>query len=221
MNLAINMTGPTEALIIDLATAEFLDDHGAPKLIKPNPGTCGTLGYIAPELENPEASDDGEYGVEVDMFSLGVVALDMFKLLDAGMEWSSNPNPFRSPGRLTEITKYKAAVTHLYRKGNETSLDGLVARMLLRGPDARIQAFGALLHHAIADVPHQERQSLSMRHRLPENCSGKSMLFGLYLPVGFGHFEPRQALFRFAVFLARDFNLLQDLNNLLPIDRSL
>ena len=173
MNLAIDMTGLTKALIIDLATAEFLDDHGASKRIKPNPGTRGTLGYIAPELETREASDEGEYGVEVDMFSLGVVALEMFKLLDAGMEWSSKPNPFRSPGRLTEIAKYKAAVTHLYRKGNETSLDDLVARMLLWGPDARIPAFGALLHHAIADVSRQERQGLSMRHRLPENFSGE------------------------------------------------
>ncbi|KAK5011818.1 hypothetical protein LTR28_012289 [Elasticomyces elasticus] len=86
-NLGIVSLDPRTAVILDLGQALCVREdplHALPAV----PGTCGTVGYLAPELETVP----GSYGQPVDVWALACVGLELFS---GGLPWKRRYNPWR------------------------------------------------------------------------------------------------------------------------------
>lgn len=84
-NIGYKSLDPPFAVIVDLDHTAFLGYYD-PSGIKPVPGTRGTIGYLAPEME----ASSGSYSCAVDVFSLGCVGLELFW---NDYHWKRNFNP--------------------------------------------------------------------------------------------------------------------------------
>ncbi|KAM3413566.1 hypothetical protein BST61_g11436 [Cercospora zeina] len=158
-NLAYQLTQPPRAVIIDLQTIRFLSDYKN-MVIPPQPGSCGTVGYLAPEMENAAYDEDlGGYGTPVDMWALGTVCLQIFPgLLDQSKHWKTQPNPFREPVNSAEVFRCKGAMAALCRQPiRSPELSQLVGFMLIINPEARFSAKRALDSPVFDCVPRQWR----------------------------------------------------------------
>lgn len=143
-NITIVSFDPPHAVIIDLEQAIRVVSAPVPR-----PGSCGTVGYLAPEMENVRYTDKGHYTEAVDIWSLGAVALDMFT---SGNPWRGlKPNPFKEPENLSEI---QTCTRKLPTKENSRrdSLDHLMLHMLEYHATSRITVTEALNHPALSTL---------------------------------------------------------------------
>ncbi|KAJ9624463.1 hypothetical protein H2203_005198 [Taxawa tesnikishii (nom. ined.)] len=118
-NIGIVSIDPPKAVIIDLGQARFL---GSQSGFPPRPGTCGTIGYLAPELENTDYSEDKLYGKPIDVWALGCVAYQMFL---GPHPWREKKNQWREPVNEEGIAIYERAYRSL-----ETSVAGSIESLL-------------------------------------------------------------------------------------------
>lgn len=101
-------------------------------------GTCGSLGYLAPEIYAGEP-----YGRAVDLFSFGVL---MFRILSAEKPWPS------APSRATKEATMQLQYHIDQRQWVLVSQQGRdLVRQLLTYEENRISAHDALRHDWLAD----------------------------------------------------------------------
>ncbi|KAF2241302.1 hypothetical protein BU26DRAFT_511422 [Trematosphaeria pertusa] len=112
------------------------------------PGSCGTVGYLAPEMEQRD------YDELVDVWSLGVVGIQLFHQTHP---WALPANPFRKDfeGKyLHEFRRRYDFWAAKLRNAHTTSIQHLLTQMLRLGvkmdkdpnPGQRISADEALRH---------------------------------------------------------------------------
>lgn len=126
---------------------------------EPKPGTCGTIGYLAPELENATYSPWKTYGAAVDMWSVGCIGLELFRSeLPLELERTyRHENPFRArdneredvrAGRERACKQIQEGVQKL--RGNPWyTLENLLGGLLDLSPAERLTAIQALGHRSI------------------------------------------------------------------------
>nr|POF02187.1 calcium/calmodulin-dependent protein kinase type 1 [Quercus suber] len=143
-----NEDGP-RAVIIDLGQAIVFQANQH----HPRPRHCGTIGFLAPELENDEFA--ATYNQKVDIWSMGAVAVFLF-MNDISERWTVVPWPTThnmflhdSKGEphpmLTVFRDFRAKLSQAPRD----SLDNLVYHMLAHFPRDRLDINGVLAHPAL------------------------------------------------------------------------
>lgn len=129
--------------------------------LEPNPGTCGTVGYLAPELESLSYSRSGTYDTAVDIWSLGVIGIGLFR---NDLPWTfdftyNHRNPFRvrtdetaeaRSGRMKRCDEIALGVNKL-KAQHWSSIENLLGKMLQFDPADRISAHDALQHRALEE----------------------------------------------------------------------
>ncbi|KXT06933.1 hypothetical protein AC578_7335 [Pseudocercospora eumusae] len=157
-------SNPFRIVLLDLAQA--VNTRTSPDACTPRPGSCGTIGYLAPELENAVFCPSPavpRYNAKVDIFALGVIAFDLlcqppFNHQQQQLKWVRNPNPFMDEhGR--ECQKFKSAIQQL-RKSEQDSKEFLISQMLEPDPTARLDVDGALRHPFLEPVVREQRMKL-------------------------------------------------------------
>ncbi|KAK4982447.1 serine/threonine protein kinase, CMGC, dual-specificity [Elasticomyces elasticus] len=138
-NIAIVSLKPPHAILIDFGQATINKAPGYPA----KAGVCGTIGFLAPELENPLYA--ASYGQKVDVWSMGAVGVYM---LDLGrIPWSTTHNMF-VPDRNAKdpsLSVFRDYLEILGKKPSD-SLDGLLYQMLQERPEFRVDIHRALSH---------------------------------------------------------------------------
>ncbi len=118
--------------------------------LTPSPAHCGTIGYLAPELENPQYA--ASYGQPIDIWSIGAVG---YYLFDGGgrIPWSTKRNMFlpERDGNLSAIHVFESHHATL-RERPAGSLDALIASMLETDLRRRPTAKELLEHAALRNV---------------------------------------------------------------------
>ena len=149
LNLGIRSLEPPSAVVLDLGSTVRFPEPG----ITPSPGTEGTVGYIAPEMENITRT----YGPKVDIWGLGCVGLQVLveRFRTPALPWckplsGQRFNPWRTPATFTrghissEDALYEMRSTHrdvlrsLATSGSET--EEILLRMLAEAPHYRPSA---------------------------------------------------------------------------------
>lgn len=150
-NLAIDMsTNPPHAVIIDFGSA-FVDTGDEGRRFAechPRPVHCGTVGYLAPELECADYNFNSEvYTAKVDVFSLGVVATQILptSVIPKRLSWRPDPNPFKHPICPAQVAKMEQYVM-LCKNQAKDSLANLIGQMLQVDHRKRISSAQALQH---------------------------------------------------------------------------
>ncbi|QIW94595.1 hypothetical protein AMS68_000113 [Peltaster fructicola] len=166
-NLVVVLSNPPRAAIIDFGQAIFQDDEKRGGIV-PTPGRGGTIGYLAPEQENPTYSSDGLFGCPIDVFALGLVGIDIFSDPNRPI-WpmkARNPNPFREPLNRSHIAEFDGVLRYLaaYAPG---SFFHLLGRMLDKSPATRIKTGEILVHPAVRE----HVQAQYVRREAEENSS--------------------------------------------------
>ncbi|KAK4551456.1 hypothetical protein LTR86_011163 [Recurvomyces mirabilis] len=147
---------PANLGIVELGEAPMaviIDQGGAcrqkPEGCIPQIKACGTVGYLAPELESDVVVPC--YGVEVDIWSLGVVAYYLF--VEGRLPWSLRYNMF-VPSR-----NARDPSLHLFREARadllsqpKSSLESLIGDMLEEDPRERPDIQRVLAHAALRHV---------------------------------------------------------------------
>ncbi|KAF2487470.1 kinase-like domain-containing protein [Neohortaea acidophila] len=132
------------AIIMDegQAICQTSDGH------KPRVGHCGTVGYLAPELENGAFAST--YGKEVDIWSMGVVA---YFLLVGKITWSCEYNMFvpERDAQGPSLWKFREARARLMCRP-EDSVEHLIGGMMEEDPRRRLSMPEILAHPALRDV---------------------------------------------------------------------
>ncbi|KAK3669755.1 hypothetical protein LTR78_010383 [Recurvomyces mirabilis] len=145
-NLGIVELGENpRAVIIDQGGACRQKSKGHVPKIK----VCGTVGYLAPELESDAIVPC--YGMEVDIWSLGVVAYYLF--VESCLPWSLDYNMFVPSRNALEPS------LHLFRQARSEllsqpmlSLERLIGDMLTEDPRKRPGIQDVLAHAALRHV---------------------------------------------------------------------
>ncbi|KAK4983228.1 Serine/threonine protein kinase [Elasticomyces elasticus] len=146
-NLGIVSLDPPTAVVLDLGQALCVHEdplHGLPAV----PGTCGTIGYLAPELETVP----GSYGQPVDVWALACVGLELFS---GGLPWKRRFNPWRrveADDRGFEKQQAVAAFDNCHRRlaaAAGDSLEALLASMLELSAEKRVSLSSAVTHNAL------------------------------------------------------------------------
>ncbi|TKA52889.1 hypothetical protein B0A49_12803 [Cryomyces minteri] len=153
-NLGVVSHDPPQAVMLDLERAVRLPSHD--HQIPTQPGTCGTIGYLAPEMER------SSYSKPVDIWSLGCVA---HEILLGALPWKRAWNPWRdwpaNPDLNTEVfTRLKTDARRVHHNhwqqlaaSPSHTLPNLLSRMLDSVPEARCTADQALGHHVMSALP--------------------------------------------------------------------
>ena len=139
---------------------------------RPKPGSCGTIGYLAPELENATYSPWKTYGAAVDMWSVGCIGLELFRA-ELPLELERiyrHENPFRArenePEKLrvdreSACGKIQEDVQKL--RGNPSyTLENLLGGLLDLSPAERLTAIQALGHQSIDESLTRYREITSL-----------------------------------------------------------
>lgn len=145
-NLGIVELGETPmAVIIDEGCACRRKRAGC----EPRIGTCGTIGYLAPELENAAVAPC--YDAKVDIWSLGAAAYFIF--MGRGIPWSLRFNMFVPSLNILDPTLHvfreERAGLLLYPK---VTLQNLIGTMLEEDPRKRPDIQSILAHPALRGV---------------------------------------------------------------------
>ncbi|KAL9024509.1 MAG: hypothetical protein Q9196_006465, partial [Gyalolechia fulgens] len=140
-NIYVVSLAPPRAVLGDFGAAIQTCNTG----LTPQPGSCGTIGWLAPELENPTFA--AKYNQAVDVWSMGAVGYFLF--IRGPLPWFSRRgyNIFRymnDPARET----YRLKMNDLAAKRPE-SLEGLLYQMMRAYPDQRTSLRGALASPAL------------------------------------------------------------------------
>lgn len=145
-NLGIVELGQTpKAVIIDLGQACRQRKEG----LQPKPKTVGTIGYLAPELENSHFAPT--YDAKIDVWSLGAVAYYLFVL--GRIPWNLTRNMFLQPpphGDTTLVVFREIRKTLL--SGPPSSIESLIGNMLAEYPQERPSIREVLGHPALRNV---------------------------------------------------------------------
>ncbi|KAK4570555.1 Phosphorylase b kinase gamma catalytic chain, skeletal muscle/heart isoform [Recurvomyces mirabilis] len=119
---------------------------------KAKPKTCGTIGYLAPELENDNFAPS--YGKEIDIWSMGAVGY--FTLLAGKLPWGCEHNMFRRSDHLPNPDLETFRETHITLLDRSTdSIELLLGLMLVENPRRRINISSILEHPSVQDC-HRE-----------------------------------------------------------------
>lgn len=133
------------ATIMDEGQAIRASRTGHPPVV----GHCGTIGYLAPELENNSYS--ANYGKEIDIWSMGAVAVFVF--LHGRIPWSRQYNMF-VPEReakdrtLSVFKEFRASLL----KQPEHDLSWLIGSMLEESPRNRPTLSKILSHPSLREA---------------------------------------------------------------------
>lgn len=121
------------------------------RTLKPRPAHCGTIGYLAPELENDSVAPS--YDKKVDVWSMGAVAYFLF--VAGRIPWSRKLNMF-----LPELEAQGRSL-HLFRDARhnlishpERTFEHLMGRMLDECPQRRPDVQEVLRHPSIQGIRH-------------------------------------------------------------------
>jgi len=116
---------------------------------KPQVGSCGTVGFLAPELENSAVA--ASYDIEVDVWSLGVVAFFVFFM--GRIPWSTQHNMFvPSPNAESPTLQIFRELRAGLLRQPESSIENLIGDMLEEDPRRRPSIQTVLAHPALRDV---------------------------------------------------------------------
>jgi serine/threonine protein kinase len=77
------MGTPLRSVLLDVGTSRYIDEGGS---LQPKPGSFGTIGYLAPELELEYYNDS------IDIWAMGVI---LFELTYGYHPWKFSVNPWR------------------------------------------------------------------------------------------------------------------------------
>ncbi|KAI4190736.1 MAG: hypothetical protein L6R41_000598 [Letrouitia leprolyta] len=148
-NLYVVSFTPLRAVVGDFGGAIRSSEAGW----SPRPGTCGTIGWLAPELENPQYAI--KYRQGVDVWSLGAVGYTLFE--SARRPWMSQKlhNTFLHPTD-PAVQAYQSMMRHLSNHQPDT-LKGLLFQMLQAYPVRRTTLRGALANPVLQPILSQLR----------------------------------------------------------------
>lgn len=141
-NLGFISLRPPKAVTLDLGQARSIPESGR---FEPNPGSYGTIGYLAPEMEQ------GVFDESIDVWALGVVGCE---LLIGSHPWMVARNARREGGehlRPTWEHKYRRTVREL-QEAEGSTIENLLSQMLRHSAaptgttKSRISASEALQH---------------------------------------------------------------------------
>lgn len=162
-NVYVVTFAPPRAVVGDFGSAVRNLDSG----YIPQPKTCGTIGWIAPELENADFAP--RYNQSVDVWSLGAVGYSV--LLNGGQPWMSQQtyNTFLHPTG-PAWRAYTKMLKDLATSEPET-LKGLLSQMLQPFPSKRTSLRGALanpvLQTAIARLSYDDSAPVGSKRPAP------------------------------------------------------
>jgi len=88
----IGLIGPLRSVLLDVGTSRHIQAGGS---LRPEPGTVGTVGYLAPELELED------YDHSIDIWSMGII---LFELTYNYHLWKYAINPWRD-GKTNEALR--------------------------------------------------------------------------------------------------------------------
>lgn len=146
---------PTNLGVVELGERPFAIIMDEGQAIRQTPGGhtpcvrhCGTVGYLAPELENGAFAST--YGKEVDIWSMGVVA---YFLLVGEIPWSCQYNMFvpELDAQHPSLWKFREARARLMCRP-EDSVEHLIGGMMEEDPRRRLSMPEILAHPALRDV---------------------------------------------------------------------
>ncbi|KAK3385780.1 kinase-like domain-containing protein [Podospora didyma] len=98
---------PLRSVLLDVGTSKHIQAGGS---LRPEPGTVGTVGYLAPELEL------GDYDHSIDIWSMSII---LFELTYNYHPWKYAINPWRD-GKTNE------ALRPSFRKNYQNAMDKMV-----------------------------------------------------------------------------------------------
>ncbi|KAI9885874.1 MAG: hypothetical protein M1823_002353 [Watsoniomyces obsoletus] len=133
-NVGVVSTGPLQLVLFDFSLAIITEEP-----IPPRPGSVGTIGYLAPELESRP------YGSPVDVYATGMMAALMLLRLH------HPPNPDGLRARNTNATA--DLVIQLENAPIDTSTIHLVGDLMHQDPQRRPSAASARQHWLFQTVP--------------------------------------------------------------------
>lgn len=147
----VGLEGEPHAVIIDEDQAVRQSSA-----LKPRPCHCGTVGYLAPEVENSSVAPI--YDQKIDIWSMGAVACFLF--FGGRIPRSRKLNMFvpelEAQGRSLHL--FRDARNNLISH-SEDSFDYLVGQMLEESPQTRPEVQDVLRHSSIQNVRHVDRKS--------------------------------------------------------------
>ncbi|WEW60526.1 hypothetical protein PRK78_006013 [Emydomyces testavorans] len=151
-NLAVVTMGPPRAVILDVGHACYsgLDPEKpleSNEGIEAKPGTVGTPLYLAPEME----WHNGRYGPAVDIYSLGLVAYQLFVGPHPLHHCKKNPWLMTNTNHAEvkdELNRWNNMLRDLNAKGSD-HIENLIANMLSWNKDSRCSARQALKHPSL------------------------------------------------------------------------
>ncbi|KAL9023811.1 MAG: hypothetical protein Q9196_006957 [Gyalolechia fulgens] len=146
LNLYVVTLLPPYAVVGDFGSAVLLDKSG----LIPQPGHHGTIGFLAPELENPAFAP--RYTQMIDVWSLGAVAYFLF--ISDYLPWVSRygHNTFLHEDD-PAWDLFRDLMGNLSSSGPET-LKGLLRRMLEPRPTQRYNLLRVLAHPVLQSSMH-------------------------------------------------------------------
>lgn len=115
---------PPRSVLLDVGTSKHIPAGG---LLRPVPGTVGTLGYLTPELELED------YDHSIDIWSMGII---LFQLTFNDHPWKCAINPWRDGTENEALrpsfrTRYQNAINRMandYRNARESPAEGFIHR---------------------------------------------------------------------------------------------
>ncbi|KAL9601230.1 MAG: hypothetical protein Q9219_002635 [cf. Caloplaca sp. 3 TL-2023] len=146
-NLLVVRHSPPRAIVADFGSATQIGGAG----LIAKPATCGTIGWVAPELENPIFAP--RYTQAVDVWSMGAVGCFLF--YNTRMPWEyrkDQPNIFLSMQvLLVDLAFYSCqnAIRRLGSSGNPDSIQRLLYGMIQLNPSRRLILPAVLSHPAL------------------------------------------------------------------------
>ncbi|KAL8750052.1 MAG: hypothetical protein Q9184_006565 [Pyrenodesmia sp. 2 TL-2023] len=144
-NLYVVSLSPPRAVVGDFGSAIEINESGH----IPEPGHHGTIGWLAPELENPGFA--AKYTEAVDVWSLGAIAYFLF--LGGPLPWVSRTrhNAFLLHSDDPARTEYRVMMKNL-SKSKPGSMRHLIHQMLDAWPEERVDLRGVLTSDALTDT---------------------------------------------------------------------
>ncbi|KAG6034678.1 hypothetical protein E4U41_006463 [Claviceps citrina] len=113
---------PFRSVLLDVGTSRHIP---AAELLRPGPGTVGTIGYLAPELEMKD------YNHSVDIWAMGII---LFELTHNYHPWKMSQNPWREGNEKL-------------RRSFEASYEIAIHNMARDYESARVSPSAGYLHH--------------------------------------------------------------------------
>lgn len=142
-NLYVVTFDPPRAVVgdFDCATRKESD-------LTPRPGQVGTIGWLAPELEDSQIVP--QYSAAVDIWSLGAVGFHLF--LSPRRPWVSNQQYNTFMHKDDPAFGAFLALVHELSQRAPNSLEHLIGQMLSYSPNERPVMYSVLGHHALVDI---------------------------------------------------------------------